>query len=148
MPNDVDRVEEHYETQATPTGQRTSRVVTSDSSEYGDSGTAVAQKRVIFRAYQIIWYVLGIIEVLLIFRFALKLLGANQFSSFVSFIYRVSDPLAAPFFGIFRTSAVQQSVFEWSTLIGMAVYALIAWGLVWLFQLIKPASRSEVEREV
>ena len=39
-------------------------------------------------------------------------------------------------------------VFEWSTLIAMAVYAILAYGLVALFQLIKPTNPEEVEQNV
>jgi hypothetical protein len=105
-------------------------------------------KKVIFRAYQIIWYILGIIETLLVFRFLLKLLGANVGSAFVRFIYSASGGLVRPFVGIFRTGAVEGSVFEWTTLVAMAVYAVIAYGLVYFFQLIKPVEKEEVESAV
>ena len=54
-------------------------------------------KKAIFRSYQVIWYLLGVIEVLLGFRVLLKLLGANVQSGFTSFIYSVSSPFALPF---------------------------------------------------
>jgi hypothetical protein len=82
----------------------------------------------------IIWYILGIIEVLLALRFVLKLFGANPASSFVSFIYNVTGVLTAPFdsiFGVTRTIAGQtHSVFEPSILVAAAIYALIGWGIV------------------
>lgn len=105
-------------------------------------------KKVIFRTYQIIWYVLGVIEVLLGFRILLKLMGANTYSGFVQFIYSVSDPFALPFSGILRTQAASGSVLEWSTFIAMAVYAIIAYGLVALFQLVKPTNPTEVSNTV
>jgi hypothetical protein len=37
------------------------------------------KKKTIFRVNQIIWFILGLIEVLLAFRFVLRLLGANPF---------------------------------------------------------------------
>lgn len=106
------------------------------------------KKKTIFRFYQVIWYVLGIIEVLLGFRMLLKALGANPFSAFVTIIYALSDPLALPFQGIFRATVTGGSVFEWSTIFAAAVYALIAYGLVELFQLVKPVTPEEVEQEV
>lgn len=107
-----------------------------------------AKKKVIFRTYQIIWYILGVIEVILGFRMALKALGANPMSGFVSFIYTVSDPFALPFQGIFVTSVSGASIVEWSTLIAAFVYALIAYGLVYLMQLMKPVTPTEVESSV
>lgn len=105
-------------------------------------------KKAIFRSYQVIWYILYVIEILLAFRVLLKLLGANSFSGFTYFIYAVSAPFALPFAGILQTSANLDFVFEWSTLIAMAVYAIIAYGMVALFQLVKPTNVDEVERTV
>lgn len=108
------------------------------------------KKKVIFRAYQIIWYIAGVIEVLLGFRMTLKALGANPFSGFTNLIYALSDPLALPFRGIFGITTVPQesALFEWSTLVAALVYALIAYGLVQLIQMIKPVSPQEVEQSV
>lgn len=109
---------------------------------------AYAKKKVIFRAYQVIWYILGIIEVLLTFRIVFKALGASSASGFTNLIYTLSDPLALPFSGILGTTFTQQSVFEWSTLIAGVVYLIIAYGLVQLMQLVKPTSPQEVEQTV
>lgn len=106
------------------------------------------QKKTIFRFYQVIWYILGVIETLLLFRFALKAFGANPFTGFVSFVYGVTDPLVLPFQGIFRISGQGIYTIEWSTLVAVVVYALIAYGLVEIFQLVKPVSKDEVEQSV
>ena len=107
-----------------------------------------AKKKAIFRAYQVIWYILGVIEVLLFFRVILKALGANPGSGFANLIYSLSNPLALPFRGIFQTTVVEGSVFEYSTLIAGAVYAIVAYGLVQLFQLVKPTNPEEVQEKV
>lgn len=106
------------------------------------------KKKVIFRTYQVIWYILGVIEILLAFRIVLRALGAYPLSGFASFIYAVSDPLALPFMGILPMSIGENSVFEWSTLIAILVYAVIAFGLVYLLQLIKPVTPGEVAESV
>lgn len=105
-------------------------------------------KKVIFRTYQVIWYILGIIEVALAFRFILKILDANIQSGFTSFIYAVSNPFALPFAGILRMTGISGIIVEWSTLIAMAVYAVTAYGIVSLFQLVKPTNPVEVEQTV
>lgn len=110
--------------------------------------TTYETKKAIFRMYQVIWYLLGIVEILLAFRIVLKMLAANAASPFVNFIYTVSNPLALPFRGIFQTAVVEGSVFEWSTIIAGFVYALIAYGLVKLFQLVKPTTPQEVQQKV
>ncbi len=110
---------------------------------------AFQKKKFIFRTYQIIWYILGIIEFLLAFRMTLKALGANPFSGFTSLIYSLSNPLVLPFSGILGvTTTPQGNFFEWSTVIAAIVYALAAYGLVELMQLIKPVSKDEVEQTV
>ncbi len=81
-----------------------------------------------------IWYILGVIEILIGLRFVLKIFGANPFSGFVDFIYNVTGVLTAPFDNIFgvstTTSGTVRSVFEPSILVAAAVYALIAWGII------------------
>jgi uncharacterized protein YggT (Ycf19 family) len=105
-------------------------------------------KKAIFRTYQVVWYILGVIEVLLTFRVILKLLGASTRSGFTSFIYALSNPFAQPFAGILKTSSASVMVLEWSTLIAMAVYAVVAYGLVSFLQLVKPMNPSEVVETV
>jgi len=86
-----------------------------------------------------IYYVLGVIEVLLAFRFIFKFLGANPDSGFVAFLYTITGIFTAPFLGIFNSFVTNglavKSVFEPATIIGMMVYAIAAWGLVSLARL-------------
>lgn len=107
-----------------------------------------AKKKTIFRYYQIIWYIVGVIEVLLVFRFLLKMIGANSSFGFTSFIYAISSPFAGPFLGVVSPSVSGTSILEWSTIIAMLVYVVIAYGLVYLFQLVKPVTPEEVEHTV
>lgn len=79
---------------------------------------------------RIIWYITGVILVLLAFRFVFALLGANPANSFANFIYTVSHPFVAPFFSLFNYNLrYGGSRFEIYTLVAMAVYAIIGWGL-------------------
>jgi hypothetical protein len=82
-------------------------------------------------AARIIWYVAGVLITILAFRFGLVLLGANSNSGFANFIYSVSHPFVAPFFGVFSYNNLQYGVsrFEAFTLLAIVVYALIAFGL-------------------
>lgn len=105
----------------------------------------------LYRGTQLVWYVLGVVEVILAFRFLLKLLAANPYAGFTSFVYAVSYPFAAPFLAVFPMARIEGSVFEWTTLLAMLVYALVAWGIVKLFVMGKPVSTPEaaakLERE-
>ncbi len=106
------------------------------------------KKKKIFRINQVIWYILGTVEVVLAFRILLKLLGANAYSGFTSFIYAISNPFALPFAGVLGITGVSEMILEWSTLIAMAVYAILAYGIVALFQMIKPTNPEEVKQAV
>lgn len=88
----------------------------------------------------LVYFVFGVLDVLLAFRFVLQLLGANPSNGFVDFIYNLSAVFVTPFIGIFNESlargAVTTSVFEPATLIAFIVYALVAWGIVALIRVI------------
>jgi YggT family protein len=88
------------------------------------------------------------LEVVLVFRFFLKLFGANPFAGFTSFIYGVSQPFVQPFLTVFRITRVEGSIFEWTTLLAMAVYYLIAWGIIELFIMGKPVSTPEAAEKL
>lgn len=79
---------------------------------------------------RIIWYIAGVLLVLLAFRFVFVLLGANPVNSFANFIYTTSHPFVSPFFGLFGYSIrYGVSRVELSTLVAMAVYAIVALGM-------------------
>lgn len=83
-----------------------------------------------YRATQILYLLVGIVEVLIITRVVLKLLAANSGAGFARLVYGVSAPLVAPFQGIFPTPASNTNILELSSLVAIAVYALVAWGIV------------------
>jgi len=97
----------------------------------------------LYRGTQIVWYILGLLEAILAFRFILKLLAANPNAGFSNFIYTISYPFAAPFLNVFRISRVEGNIFEWTTLLAMIVYLLIAWAIVKMFTMSKTVSTPE-----
>lgn len=107
-----------------------------------DSYTSPSTKP-LYRGTQIVWYVLGLLEALLAFRFALKLLGANPDAGFTYFIYSITHIFAAPFLSVFRRTQVGGSVFEWTTLLAIFVYWLLAYGIIKLFLMSKTVSTPE-----
>lgn len=104
--------------------------------------------RPLYRTSQIVWYIVGLIETLLILRFFLKLFGANPEAGFTQFIYGATSIFAAPFFLVFGASQVEGSVFEWSTLLAMAVYLLVAWLIVKALVMGKPVSTEEADQKL
>lgn len=97
----------------------------------------------LFRGTQIVWYICALVEIILVFRFFLRLTGANPGAGFTAFIYTISWPFAQPFIAVFRPTVVAGNVFEWTTLLAMVVYFLVAWGIVSLFTMSKTVSTPE-----
>lgn len=97
----------------------------------------------LFRGTQVVWYLFTLLEILLVFRFGLKFAGANPGAGFTSFIYAVTWPFAAPFIAVFRSTSVGDQMFEWTTLLAMVVYFLVAWGIVSLLSMSKTVSTPE-----
>lgn len=97
----------------------------------------------IYRGTQIVWYILGLIEVLLAFRFILKLLGANAAAGFTSFIYGATSLFASPFLNVFSITKAAGSTLEWTTLLAMLVYWILAIGIIKLFLMGKTVSTEE-----
>lgn len=88
---------------------------------------------------RVIWYITGIIIALLALRLILLMLGANDNTAFVSFVYALSGVFAVPFFGIFNYQPTYgHFTFEVSTVVAIVVYTLIGWGIAKLATLGRP----------
>jgi len=97
----------------------------------------------LYRGTQVVWFLVGLIEILLAFRFFLKLFVANTGAGFTNFIYTISKPLTVPFTSVFGISQVEGSLFEWTTLLAMLVYLLFGWGITKLLLIGKTVSTPE-----
>ena len=98
------------------------------------SGAVVAQR--------VVYYIGGVIIAVLALRLLFQLLGANQGSDFVGFIYNVSAPFVAPFYGMFGEPTFGSAHFDTSALVAIIIYALITVGIAKLIALTRP--RDEV----
>lgn len=107
--------------------------------------TSTGSVRPLYRGTQVVWYLLNALEALLAFRFVLRALGANPEAGFSSFIYAVTYPFAEPFLNVFRMTRVAGATIEWTTLLAMLVYWLLAWAIIRLFLMGKPVSEIEAE---
>jgi hypothetical protein len=88
-----------------------------------------------FKATQLIWLGLGILEALIALRIGLKLIGANPNSPIVALIYGFTYLFLFPFEGMTVTPSTGNMVLELSSFFAMGIYALIAWAverIVWL----------------
>ncbi|MCX7614584.1 MAG: YggT family protein [Clostridiales bacterium] len=97
------------------------------------------EHRQIMRVKRFIFYILSILEFLLVIRLIFKTLGANPRNAFVSGIYSSTDLFLIPFRGIFHTAISKgfetQSVLEPTIIIAIVIYAVIAWGIVKLIEI-------------
>lgn len=73
-------------------------------------------------------FIVGLIEVLLVFRFLLKFLSANPQSTIVSWVYDTTQPLLQPFLFAFPTPSIQGGfTLEFTTLFAMFAYAFVGY---------------------
>jgi len=130
----VDRREETVVTQ--PPGYAATEQVTRD--------VAAERRQGFAQVVQIIWGILALLEILLGLRFMLKLIAANPDSGFAAFIYGITGPFLAPFALLVGTPTTGGIILEVTTLIAMAVYALIFWGVAHVLQIVaeRPSART------
>jgi YggT family protein len=119
--------------------ERRERVVT-DSAGGGHSerlvrDVASEQLQRLLQVSQLVYLCFGIVEALIGVRVLLKLIAANPDNTFARFVYNTSAVFLAPFFGLTGSPVAGGSVLEVSSLVAMAVYAFLGWGVikvVWL----------------
>jgi hypothetical protein len=100
-------------------------------------GIAVAnQNSSIARLVNIVYLLFGALELLLVVRIVLHLVGANPDNSFANFVNGLSAPFVALFANLLQNPALSAtSVLEVTTLFAMVVYAIAAWlvgRVIWL----------------
>jgi len=125
---ETERSSEVRETSTGPDGAQTRR----------ETVTRVEQTSGVIIAQRIIWFIVGVVDVLIAIRFVLLLLSANRSAGFVDFIYGLTSVLVAPFVGIFGAPVYGHFMFEWSSVLAIIVYTLIGWGIVKLITLTRP----------
>ena len=113
---------------------------TNDRGEAPDRATG-AWSSASFPWTRLVWFVAWVVDVLCGLRFLLRLLGASTFSPFVNLEYSLSEPLVAPFRGIFPESGSGRYVWEPAALVAILVYALIAGGVVALIRIFASSRR-------
>jgi YggT family protein len=87
------------------------------------------QRIATFKATQLIWLLLGLLEGAIALRVVFKLIAVNEANPFAVLLYKVTDFFVAPFASLTGAPAVGGMVLEISSIIAMIVYLLIAWAL-------------------
>lgn len=106
------------------------------------------QAKSFYRVTQIVGYLVMVLEAFLLLRFILKLMQANPQAGFSSFVYGVSGFFTAPFEAVFRNLKVSGSVFEWTTILAMIIYGIVAWGIIKLFSMGRPVGEIEAQNKL
>jgi len=92
-----------------------------------------SSKYVIAKIIDYVRWAIVALELLFLLRFILKLIGADPTNPFAQFLYNFTGFFLYPFLGIVPSTKLGThgvAVFEWSTLIGMAVYGILYWILM------------------
>ena len=103
--------------------------------EYDSQDGLLARREIFRRATNVVWTIIGLIEILIGLRILLKLIAANPANGFVNFIYNFSGVFVSPFVGIVHDIRSGNAVLEVNSLIAMLVYLLIGWiavRVIWL----------------
>jgi hypothetical protein len=98
------------------------------------------------RAALVVDVLFGILEGFIAIRILLKLLAANPDAGFSAFVYGITAPFVSFFNGVFSTPSTHGSIFEFSSLLALVVYALIGWGVVRLIQAFGQRQTTTVSR--
>jgi|SRR5450432_727504 YggT family protein len=97
---------------------------------------AANQNSAIARIVNIIYFLFGLLIVLLGVRVVMHMLSANTGNGFADFIYGITQPFVALFAGLFANPSLGgTAVLELTTLAAIVVYAILAWVIgrvVWL----------------
>lgn len=116
---------------------------------YGTRRYEYQQQRATIRSHHIIWFIVGLIDAVLGFRFIFEVFGANPYSGFAQFIYSISYPFMQPFRSLFGvTNVANYSYFDWSVLIAIVVYLLIGYGLVQLLRIVNPSTTEDIHHRM
>jgi hypothetical protein len=91
-----------------------------------------------------IWYIVGIIDLLLGLRLIFHLLGAKAVG-FADLLYSVSGFFAAPFRGIFQNPKVDGAYFDTAALVAIIIYIIVGWIIARLIDLVtRPANSKNI----
>lgn len=108
-----------------------------------DSSTATPM----FRTIELVLYVLSAIQLLLLLRFIFKLFSVNPTGDFSNVVYSITSYIVYPFTTIFESSADGVGSFEWTTILAIIIYWVLAVGIIKLLAIERsPLSRIEQAR--
>ncbi len=84
---------------------------------------------------QLVWFVVGFINVVLALRIVFLLFNAQQ-SGFTGALYSITRPFVMAFNGIFPAPSQGNTYFDTAALVAIIIYSLASWGIVTLIRII------------
>jgi uncharacterized protein YggT (Ycf19 family) len=116
-------------------------VVSEEQATYVDANAG--RRSLLRRLAAVISFLAGLLSVLLTARFLLLLFAANPTNDLVNFVYDVTSPFVEPFEGIFDDYVFSgDNVIEWSSLIALIIWSLVAGAIVKIMYLLFSPSDS------
>ncbi|MDR3576025.1 MAG: YggT family protein [Anaerolineaceae bacterium] len=87
------------------------------------------QRVATFKATQLIWLLVALLEIGIALRVLFRLIGVNAANPFATLLYNLTNLFVAPFASLVPPLSASNMVFEISSIIAMIVYLLIGWAL-------------------
>src|SRR5207237_5211247 len=79
---------------------------------------------------RLIWFLVGVLDVLIAIRFVLLMAGANAAVGFAQLIYGVTTPFVGPFLGLFGKPLTYEGAARTAQVEFESLVAIVAWALV------------------
>lgn len=100
--------------------------------ETAEDSAADRQRLALIRTKKGIWFIVNTVAILILLRFLLKAVGANELNFFAAFLFTITDPIVWPFLDLFGDpptygSPPNENIFEFSIFVAIAIYYLLAW---------------------
>lgn len=96
----------------------------------------------VLKTNQVIFTIIGIIDLLILIRFFLLLLGANRVGV-VTFIINLTDIFVAPAAGIFPSQVVEGSYFEPASIVAIIMWLVIGFIIGAIVSLLSTSTESD-----
>jgi uncharacterized protein YggT (Ycf19 family) len=104
---------------------------------------AERKRRIAQRVAQVVDYIFFVMYGVIIIRFLLTLIAANETAGFVRFVRALTQPLYGPFEGIVETPMVAGLTIDFPAIIALLIYMLGHIAVLGLLRLIFPPPRKD-----
>lgn len=124
------------------TSERKEQVIVTGDEDFARKQRIVEHKVstrqvLVSRISQLLWFFIITLDLLLLLRFAMKLIAANPGNGFVNFLYNITHIFVYPFQSIIASPAAENgAVMEVAVIFAIVIYSVATWALVTLFRIL------------